>query len=130
MKKSHENFDQKHTVWLWGVRAGASQWEVVTSQVTGHVEKALDDNALDLAALLEGGAWWEAGAADGATGTAARGQNVLASWVNLGGRQLADVQVSWVLGIGSIAVVAVRNDWVEKVLEIFKLQLLPDNCQK
>ena len=43
--------------------------------------------------------------------------HLLASWVNLSGGQLADVQVSWVLGIGGVAVVAVGDDGVEEVLE-------------
>ena len=106
-----------HTLWLWGVWAGTSKWEIVTSQITSHVEQTLDNNTLNLTALLESGAWWETSATDGTAGTAAGSKNVLASWVNLSGWQLADIQVSWVLGISSIAVVTVRDDWVEEVLD-------------
>ena len=35
----------------------------------------------------------------------------------MGGRKLADVQVSWMLGISGITVVSVRDDWIEEFVE-------------
>ena len=70
-----------------------------------------------LTSLLKSGAWWETGAADRAASSASRSQDVLASWVNWGDRQLANVQVSWVTGLGAETVVTVGDDGVKEVLE-------------
>ena len=70
-----------------------------------------------LASLLKSGAWWETCAANGASSSASRGQNVLASWVDWGDRQLANVQIGRVTGCGAETVVAVGDDGVEEVLE-------------
>ena len=83
-----------------------------------------DYNALDLTAFFESSAWGEAGSSDGTTGSASGGQDVFSGGVDFGGGELAHVQVSGVLGVGSVAVVAGRDDRVEKVLQsIFNRQI-------
>ena len=77
---------------------------------------------------LERAGWGKAESLDGSTSSASRGQDVLASWVDLGVRELVDVQVSGVLGIGGVAIVAGRDDWVEKLLEeLVRLLVTSDN---
>ena len=73
-----------HAVGLSSVRLRAVEGVVVSLEVSGESHESLDDDALEFAAFLEGGAWGQAGSSDGAASAAAGGEDVLASGVDGG----------------------------------------------
>lgn len=106
-----------HTVRLSGIGLRSVKGVVVTLEFTSESQKTLDDDALELTSLFEGGAWGKTGSTDGSASTASGGQNVFSSGVNGGLGKVIGVHVSGVLGVGAESVVTVGNDGVKKLSE-------------
>ena len=95
-----------HTVGLSSVGSGSTEGEVISLELTLHGEKSLDDESLDFTSLVEGVAGGKSESSNGSSGSASSGENVVASGVNLGGRDVGGVHVGRVAGVGRIAVVS------------------------
>ena len=85
----------------------------------------LGGNLLHLPALCPWAVWGQAQTTDATPSTHSARQHVLL--VKDGLSQSLPVQVCLVLGIGSIAAMALVNDWVKEVLEHFVGLLVPSN---
>ena len=124
---------QGHTVGLGGVRAGAVEREVVTLEISGHLEEAGDDDALELTALLEGAGRGQADAADGAASAGTGGDDEVAvavgvaRGVDLGGGHVLDVHVGGVDGALGPTAVAGRAHGLEEVFELVEAGVVTGN---
>ena len=78
-----------------------------------------DDNSFNFPSFGKGGTWWQSRATDGSTGSAARCQNVLSSWVDFGFGKFWNIKVSWMGGIGGVSVMTTRNDGIEEIYKFF-----------
>ena len=50
---------------------------------------------LKFSSVIEGDAWWELETSDGSSCSDSEGKDVLSFWVNISGRELANIQVNW-----------------------------------
>jgi len=108
---------KRHTLRLRSVGLGTVEWEVVTLEVTLHVQETLDTESLEITTLLEGDEWWKLEALDGAASAHTSGEHILALWINISIRELGEVHVGRLLGIRSIATVTSTDDWIKELLE-------------
>jgi len=90
---------------------------VLSGELTAKVGETVDDDFLDLSSLSSAAPWWQRVAADGSSGSASRGNNVV--HVELVANNLCWVEASLVLVAWLVAVVSVFDDWVEELLEGF-----------
>lgn len=105
-----------------GTNAGfvATERQVLAFEFTIQFAESLHNELLLFTALLELDRGGKVEAADGATSAASGSEKVLAVRVDLGSRDVIGVHVRHVLGIGSVAVMTRRDDWVEDLLEKFE----------
>jgi hypothetical protein len=95
----------------------AVEWVVLAGEFTAEGGQSVDDDFFDLVALSAGAPWWESEAADGATGTASGGDDVV--HVEVFTDNLGWVKAGLVLIVGAITGVSVFNDRVKEFLEHF-----------
>jgi len=90
---------------------------VVTLELTGHVEEALNDESLNFTSLFEGVARGKSESSNGSSSSASGGDDVVASGVDLGAGDAAGVHVGRVIGVGRVASMSGLDDRVEELSE-------------
>lgn len=98
-------------------RSTSVKWIVLSLQLTLESVQTLHAHALGLTTLLERAGRRERESADRSSGTASRGQDVLAIGIDVRLRELGHIHIGDVLGIRSVSTVPLSNDDVEQILE-------------
>jgi len=91
-----------HTVGLGSVRSRAGKGEVISLKFSIKLQESLDEAVLNITSLLETVARRESESSNTATSSAASGENVFTTGIDLTLAQIGGVHIGGVLGIGSV----------------------------